>query len=198
MSASSLLASDTNSDLDKIPPLRPLQPELPPSFWDQHGWLIGLGSAAVLALLAGAIWWLTRPRPPVIISAAVQARQGLEPLRPQPEDGLLLSRISQILRHYIAETFALPSGELNTTEFCRAIAAHPHIGPKLSIALTEFLRRCDERKFAPAPPAPPLDAVAQAFQFIDQAEARRESLAQAAAQIANHSPETSASTSKNL
>jgi hypothetical protein len=36
-----------------------------------------------------------------------------------------------------------------------------------------FLLQCDERKFAPQPVQPPLGAVTQATQLIDQAETRR-------------------------
>jgi hypothetical protein len=110
----------------------------------------------------------------------VQARQALEPLRQQPEDGALLSRVSQVLRHYVATAFDLPPGELTTAEFCAAIAAHGPIGPELSTALSEFLRQCDQRKFSPPAPAPPFSAVAQALKLIDQAQTCRHALAQPA------------------
>ena len=91
----------------------------------------------------------------------------------KPEDGALLSRVSQILRHYVAAAFDLPPGELTTTEFCRAIAgAQPDRPRRSQTALSEFLRQCDQRKFSPPAPAPPLSAVAQALKLIDQAQAR--------------------------
>ena len=49
----------------------------------------------------------------------------------RPEDGALLSQVSQILRHYVVAAFDLPPGELTTAEFCRAIAGHARIGPEL-------------------------------------------------------------------
>ena len=58
----------------------------------------------------------------------VQARAALEPLRGQSENGALLSRVSQILRHYVAAAFDLPPGELTTVEFCGAIASHTRGG----------------------------------------------------------------------
>jgi hypothetical protein len=122
-----------------------------------------------------------RSKPPVIVPPEVQARQALEPLRQQPEDGALLSRVSQILRHYVTATFDLPPGELTTTEFCVAIAGHAQIGLELSVTLSEFLRQCDQRKFSLPPPAPPFGAVAQAFKLIDQAQTRRFAVAQPAA-----------------
>ena len=65
----------------------------------------------LLALVALAVWWLTRPKPPVVVPPEVQARQALEPLRQQAEDGAVLSQVSQILRHYVSAAFALPPGE---------------------------------------------------------------------------------------
>jgi hypothetical protein len=120
----------------------------------------------------------------MIVPPDVQARQALEPLRRQPEDGLLLSRVSQVLRHYVAAAFNLPLGELTTAEFCRAIAGHAQIGPDLSAALSDFLRLCDQDKFSPPAPVPPLNAVAQALKLIDETQARRLANAQSAAQTA--------------
>jgi hypothetical protein len=103
-------------------------------------------------------------------------------LRQKAEDGALLSQVSQILRHYVVAAFNLPPEELTTAEICRAVAGLEKIGPELSAALGEFLRQCDERKFSPPTPAPPLGAVAEALKLIDQAQARLASLAQSAAQ----------------
>ena len=92
--------------------------------------------------------------------------------RSKPEDGLVLSQVSQILRHYIAEAFALPPGELTTIEFCRLMARHEGIDLELGSAISEFLRRCDERKFTPAPPAAPMTAAATALRLVEMAHAR--------------------------
>jgi hypothetical protein len=134
----------------------------------------------LLGLICAVVWLLTRPKPPVVVPPEVQAREALDPLRQQPEDGALLSRVSQILRHYVAAAFELPPGELTTAEFCRAVGGHAPIGPELSAALSEFLRQCDQRKFSPPAPAPPLSAVAQALKLIELAEARRAQLRRAA------------------
>jgi hypothetical protein len=87
----------------------------------------------------------------------------------------LLSQISQTLRHYIAGAFSLPPGELTTSEFCQSLSGNGSVGPALSSALGQFLRRCDEQKFSPAI-KPPLGAAAQALTLVDLAEARREQL----------------------
>jgi hypothetical protein len=157
---------------------------MPPTFWDQYSLWVILFGVLLLALVCAVAWVLTRPKPPMVVPPEVRARQALEPLRQQPEEGVLLSRVSQILRHYVAAAFGLPSGEFTTAEFCRAIDGHAQIGPELSAALSEFLRQCDQRKFSPPAPVPPLNAVAQALKLLDQAQNRRLVLAQSAAQPA--------------
>ena len=179
-SALSLPAASPASP-DDIPPLRPPHAEMPPTFWEQHGLWVVICGGLLLALVCAAARLLTRPRPPAVVPPEVRARQTLEPLRQQPEDGALLSRVSQILRHYAAAAFDLPPGELTTAEFCRAIDSHAQLGPDLSAALSEFLCQCDQRKFSPPAPAAPLGAVAQALKLIDQAQARRSALTQPAA-----------------
>ena len=167
---------------DEIPPLRPPHAEMPPDFWEQYGLWVVVGAVLFLALICVAVWFLTRRKPPLVMPPEVTARKALEPLRQQPEDGALLSRVSQVLRHYVAAAFDLPPGELTTAEFCGAITGHPLIGPDLSAALSAFLRLCDQDKFSPPAPVPPLSAVAQALRLIDQTQARLAALAQAAAQ----------------
>jgi len=156
---------------------------MPLAFWEQYGLWVVLGGVAVLALAGAGAWLLTRPKPPVVVAPEEQARGALEPLREKPEDGALLSRVSQVLRHYVTAAFHLPPEELTTAEFCRAMSGQGRIGPDLSAALSEFLRQCDERKFSPPAPTPPLSAVAQALKLIEQAQARRAALAQPVAQL---------------
>ncbi len=176
-----VLAAATNPPgADDIPPLRPPHAELPPTFWEQHSLWVIVAGILLLGLAGAAAWFLTRPHPPAAVPPEVQARQTLQVLRHQPEDGALLSRVSQTLRHYVHAAFDLPPGELTTTEFCRAVAGHGAIGPELSTALSEFLRACDRHKFSPPAPVPSLGAVSRALQLIEQAEARRAQLRQAA------------------
>ena len=177
--AQSSFAAATNAPSpDEIPALRPPHAEMPPAFWEQHGLWVILVGVLLLALVGAAAWFLLRPKPLAVVPPEIQARQALEPLRPQPEDGPLLSRVSQVLRHYVAAAFDLPPEELTTAEFCRAMASHAPIGAELAAALGEFFRQCDQRKFAPPAPAPPLGAVAQALRLIDQAQSRLAALAQ--------------------
>jgi hypothetical protein len=179
LAAQQLFAAATNAPApDAIPLLRPPHGEIPPTFWEQHSlWAVIVG-ILLLAVVGAAVWFLTRPKPPVVVPPEVQARLALEPLRQQPEDGVVLSRISQILRHYVTAVFGLPPGELTTAEFCQAIAGHAGIGPELSAALSDFLHQCDQRKFSPTASVSSFSAVAQAFKLIDQAQARRLAVAQ--------------------
>jgi hypothetical protein len=166
------LADCANGADEPIPQLRPPRGEIPPTFWEQYGVWVWAGGA-LLAVLAGIVtWYLRRPKPAVIVPPDVAARLALEPLRTKAEDGALLSRVSQVLRRYFAAAFAMEPGELTTTEFCAAIAGNAQIGRELAAGLSDFLRRCDERKFAPNASGPPLEAAAKALRFIDLAEAR--------------------------
>ena len=172
----SFAATTNPPSADAIPPLRPPRGEIGPTFWEQHGLWVALAGVLLLAVIAAAVWWLRRKRPPVMVPPYLQARQALEPLRQQAEDGAVLSRVSQILRRYVSAAFGLPPGEMTTAEFCRAIADQGRLGTELSTKLADFLLQCDERKFAPSAPAPGLDAAAQALKFIEVAEARRAEL----------------------
>jgi len=185
-----ILGAATNpAAADAIPPLRPPRGEIPPGFWEQYGWWIIVAGVLLLGAAGAAVWWMRRSRPAVAVPPEVLARQALEPLRGQAEDGAVLSRISQVLRRYGSAAFGLPAGEMTTAEFCRAIAEPGRLGAELSTALGDFLRQCDERKFAPASPKPALGAAEQALKLLAQAEAHRAELRQAdAARPAPPSP----------
>ena len=105
-----------------------------------------------------------------------RARLALEALAGRHEDGALLSEVSQILRRYFVAAFGLPAGEVTTTEFCQLVGGNEVLGAELSSALVKFLETCDVKKFAPTPPAAPLNAVAQALELFERAEARRAQL----------------------
>lgn len=169
--------------------LRPPRGEIPLTYWEQHRLVIVSMAALLLILVGVVIWFVCRPRPVVAEAPAVLARRALEPLRQQAEDGALLSRVSQIARRYVVEAFELGAGELTTTEFCRALAGEERIGPELAAACSDFLRRCDERKFAPAGPGPveALGAVRKALELIEKAEARRAWLRQSSQEDAQAS-----------
>jgi hypothetical protein len=102
-------------------------------------------------------------------------------MRHQSENGVLLSRTSQVLRRYIAAAFVLPAGELTTSEFCQTLLNHPEVGAELSNEVSEFLRTCDLRKFAPTPPKSSSPTVARALEIIDRSEQKLKELRRLAA-----------------
>lgn len=172
------------SEPERLPPLRPPRAPLPPTFWEQYGTWVVLGGVFILLVTVLVVWLLLRPRPPGVIPPETLARRTLESLRHEPETGTLLSRVSQTVKAYFAVVFGLPEGELTTAEFSRALSAVPEPGLDLNSQVCEFLKKCDERKFAP-PAAPEakagetrasFGAVAQAGKLIDAAETRRADL----------------------
>lgn len=163
---------------EKLPALRPPLGEIPPTFWELHGTTVLVAVPVAMLLLALGIWLWLRPKPIVPVPPEVQARRALEELSKQPEDGAVISRVSQILRRYVLAVFELPVGEPTTAEFCQLIASHEKIGAELSDALASFLRQCDERKFARSGASIPLGAAAQALELVAQSEARRTQLRQ--------------------
>jgi len=162
----------TNSESDEIPPLRPPKTEILPGYWEEHRSVVILAAAGLLLLTVFILWLILRPRGQVAITPEAQARKELDLLMGQPENGMLLSQVSQIIRRYVSAAFKLPAGELTTTEFCKAISTNESVGAEISAEISEFLRRCDQRKFAPISDALPINAVAQALQFISRCEAR--------------------------
>lgn len=165
-------AVETNSLPDSPSSLRPPRGEILPTFWEQYGAWVIVATAVLVVGVAFLVWLLTRPKPAIPVPWSVQARQELEPLRNKPEDGMLLSRVSQIVRHHIASAFALCSGETTTSEFCRELISCEKIGPELTAVLSDFLKECDRRKFAPSPPQSAFGAVARALEIIEGAENR--------------------------
>ncbi|HZV35127.1 MAG TPA: hypothetical protein VFB72_11190 [Verrucomicrobiae bacterium] len=144
-----------------------------PTFWEQHGWHVIAGAAFCLALIALIIFWLRRPKIVIAEPPATAARRALESWRNRAEDGALVADVTRVVRRYVVCAFNLPSEELTTTEFRKALLSDPHIPRDVGAAAGDFLRRCDQWKFAPAPPAPPLEAVAFALELINKMEAAR-------------------------
>jgi hypothetical protein len=163
---------------EELPKLQPPMGEIPPTFWEQYGTTVLVSVPVAMLMLALGIWLLLRPKPVVVLPPEVQARRALDALLHEAEDGNVISRVSQILRHYVQAVFQLPAGEPTTTEFCQLIAGRSDIGEELARALADFLRQCDERKFARANPPSPIGATARALELLAQGEARRAQLRQ--------------------
>lgn len=164
---------------DAAPPLRPALPEIPPTIWEQHGGLLVMLGVVVIALLVAAIRWLLQPKPPIIIPIEIQTLNELELLKTPNEDGKTISRVSQVLKHYVSVAFELPSGEMTTAEFSRALATSEKTGSELAASVSEFLRQCDEQKFSPRAGVQS-SACSRALELVDVGEARRAELRQVA------------------
>jgi hypothetical protein len=175
-SAAGPLYGQTNA----LPPLSPPYGELPATFWEQHGISVILAGLGVIALVVFGVWLVLRPPPKIIVPPEILARQALESLRQQPEDGACLSRISQVLRNYFIAAFQLAPGEFTTAEFSRTLAGCEQIETGMATEVADFLRDCDGRKFSTATALAPLGAADRALQLIALAEERRAQLRQSA------------------
>ncbi len=163
-----VIAADTND----LPKLIPAYGELPSSFWEQHQTAIIIAGFAFLTFLFLFVKTMLRPESPKILPPQTVARQALAKLQDQPEDGKLLSEVSQILRRYFSAVLRLPATEMTTAEFCAALASDEQIGAELAQRISSFLRVCDQDKFAPKILAPPMNAVDRAQELISRSEAR--------------------------
>jgi hypothetical protein len=164
-----------------MPELKPPHGELPPSFWEQYGWVVLIAGIVGVVLLAGLILLLSRPKPMAPTLPEALARQTLDLLRGRGENGEVLVNVSRILRGYLVFALGLPPTELTTTEICAALEATPMIPPEMASGIGKFLQQCDERKFSPAPPAPPRSAVDTALEWLEKVEAERRKMQAAAA-----------------
>lgn len=175
------LGGATNSESEEeLLQLMPPYQEILPTWWELHGSWVVLGGVGALALVALLVWLWQRPKPVPPVPPEVQAREELEQLRQQPETGEVLSRISRCVRRYVTSAFALPTEEFTTAEFSQVVGNHESIGSDLASKLGDFLRRCDDLKFAPLESAPAVGAASQALELVKQGEARRAELRQAA------------------
>ena len=159
-----------------MPALQPPYGELPATFWEQHGTSVVVAGLGMIALVAFGVRLFFRPKPKIIIPPEVQARQALTALRELPEDGAVLSRVSQTVRNYFIAAFQLSPGEYTTAEFGRTLAGCEKLDDALTTVATDFLRGCDARKFSTATALVPLNAADQALQLVALAEQRRAQL----------------------
>jgi len=151
--------------------LAPPDGEIPPTFWEQHGAAILLGGITLIALAGLILWKRFQPGPSVVLPPEVVARQALEKLQGRPEDGQVLSEVSQIMRQYFGAAFGLPSMEMTTAEFCAALTAHDKISTELAQSVSNLLSVCDEDKFSPKAIVPPINAVSRVSELVSRSEA---------------------------
>lgn len=150
--------------------LQPPHEEIGPSFWEQHGGQIVIAVVVFFALVALCIAWLQRPKPVVITPPVVLARGELEGLQERAENGALLVEVSRVVRRYVISTFMLPPEELTTAELLQALQTRSQIDGDLITTIGQFLRRSDERKFAPALAPPQIGVVTRAAELVETIE----------------------------
>lgn len=165
---------------EQIPALRPPHGEIPPGVWEQHGTLIVLLGVLGLALVAAGLWLLFRRKPAPPVPAEAVARKELAALKGAPENGVVLSRVSQVMRRYLGTVFGLAPVEMTTGEFSEALRGSEQAGPELAGKVSAFLRECDRRKFSPGGAQAPLGVVARAEELVISSERRKAELRQAA------------------
>ncbi len=153
-----------------LPALVPAYAELPPTFLEQHEMIVIIGVFALIISVAFVVWKIFHPRPAPILPPEKITRDALARLQVQPEDGKLLSEVSQILRRYVGAVLQMPGAELTTAEFCSALARNEKIDSQLGESVSSFLCECDVRKFSPAAGAAPVNAVSRALEIVAQVE----------------------------
>lgn len=159
-----------NSLTNALPPLAAPYGEIPPTWWEQHGTVLVLAGISLLALAGFLAWRRFRPQPPAPVPPAAHARATLAPLGGLPEDGPRLSEISQALRRYLRAALGFPPGEWTTSECGAILTGGSLLSPELAQPLIQLLRECDQRKFAPSPAGPPLNAAVRALELVEQVE----------------------------
>ncbi|HEX5399916.1 MAG TPA: hypothetical protein VFY06_12805 [Verrucomicrobiae bacterium] len=156
-----------------LPVLAPPYGEIPPPFWQQYGIMIWAGGAALFVVAGLILWKLLQPKPAVVLPPETVAREALTKLLHRPENGQVLSEVSQILRRYVGAVSGFCGGELTTSEFSTAMTANSNVSPQIATTLATFLHACDRDKYAAKNEAPPLNAVQRAVQFVEQIERQR-------------------------
>ena len=158
------------TDTNALPALAPAYGELPPTFWQHYETPIFVGSFALLAVAFLFLRVLLRPETPVILPPEVLACRTLTKLQPRPEDGKLLSEVSQVLRRFVGAVCNFQGAQMTTAEFAAALTGGAKISPQLAEALLTLLCACDKDKFAARNAAPPLNAVGRALELVARIE----------------------------
>lgn len=166
-----ILASDAPLEL------RPPHPDLGRRSTGWGPWWAWLsGMLIVLALAAPFLWrsWMTMRAQARQRSAYEEARSGLDALLasglPSPErmDAFYV-QLTQIVRSYLEDRFALRSPELTTQEFLTEMGRSPDLARSHQQLLRDFLEQADLVKFAGHRPSEEVvaESVAAAERFLE-------------------------------
>lgn len=116
-------------------------------------WLVFVIAFVVLSTLGLLVWWFARrqkPEPPAKLPREIalgeldQIRGEIENMTPYQ----FSIRVSDILRRYVTQQYALPATRQTSVEFLTAAAKAPSFSADEKSLLEDFLNRCDLIKFA--------------------------------------------------
>jgi hypothetical protein len=145
MSTNSTAAAVMNDIRDIKPPV------VIPNYW----WLLWVGIALLVLLIALFIWWriwlkqksrmIEPPKIPAHIRAKLRLQEALEFIT-QPKPFCIL--VSDTARMYLEERFTFHAPERTTEEFLRELQDTDLLAKEQKEKLGEFLEQCDLVKFA--------------------------------------------------
>ncbi len=116
-------------------------------------WVIFLATFVGLTIVGLLIWWIVRKRkralPPQLpreraLEALEQISHEIESIDPYQ----FSIRVSDILRGYVTEQYALPVTRRTSVEFLNALTKSSPFSAEEKTLLEDFLNRCDLIKFA--------------------------------------------------
>jgi hypothetical protein len=116
-------------------------------------WLIFVASFVALSLIGLIVWWLKRNRKPALPPKLPReiALEELERISAEIETMnpyQFSIRVSDILRRYVTNQYALPVTRQTSVEFLTALAKSSPFSVNEKSLLEDFLNRCDLIKFA--------------------------------------------------
>lgn len=116
-------------------------------------WAIFLGSFVGLCLVGLIVWFFKRKReshqPPKLPREIALEELGLIAGESETTNPYLFSiRVSDILRRYVTNQYALPVTRQTSVEFLTALAKSSPFSENEKSLLEDFLNRCDLIKFA--------------------------------------------------
>jgi hypothetical protein len=140
-------------DLDRpsyqlTPEALPLDPERLLA-WRLGAAAVGGALLVVLGLLGWRVLKPKPPPPPTPEQTTLQELDRLEGLAGAERSEWYHTRLSYVLRRYLADRFALKATQQTTAEFLASVQEMPQLAGEPQELLREFLERCDLAKFAP-------------------------------------------------
>ncbi len=116
-------------------------------------WVVFAGCFVGLTILGLLIWWLSKRKRPALppqlpregaLAALERIRHEIEQTKPYQ----FSIHVSDILRRYVTEQYALPVTRQTSVEFLNSLAKAPSFSGDEKLLLEDFLSRCDLIKFA--------------------------------------------------